>query len=113
MRPVMRARGQVVGVVGVEHGAFEDGRRKVARAAAVGEEVEKESGDASLGGKTDSVNCFEGMAFAGDGHVGVAVEYEARGPPGEMRSERGHRRKGSGPAFPCRQSRHPCGGIRR
>ena len=82
--------GKVVGVVTMEHGAFEDGWREVRGAAAVGVEVEREGGDAALGGEANLVKAFEGVALAGGFHIVVFIQHEARGAAGVMGDEGGH-----------------------
>ena len=60
---------QVVGVVGVEHGAVDDGAGKIRRVAAVTGQVDLDAVQQAVVIEANVVLDVEGVALAGHGHV--------------------------------------------
>ena len=81
--------GQVVGVVGVEHGAIADRHRQVVGHAAARRLIELDTLDAAVAVESDPVVDAKVVALAGDDHVLVAVVAELGGATGLARDQGG------------------------
>ncbi len=90
---------QVVGVVGVEHGAIDDRAGKVRRVAAVTGEVDLDAVQQTVIVEADVVLDVEGVAFAGHGHVFHARQAHLGRPAGEVRDHRAQARRSRGLGF--------------
>ena len=89
IRLVMMRRGrQVIGVVGVEHGAVVDRARQIGRIAAARGQHARARGCVPFVVEADLVVGAEIVPLAGHDHVVVAVEPQLARPPGHARGER-------------------------
>src|SRR5690606_10108544 len=90
---------QVVGVVGVEHGAVDDGARQVWRIAAVASQVDLDAVQHAVVVEAYVVFDVEGVALAGHGHVFHARQAHLGRPAGQMRDHRAHAGRARGLGF--------------
>src|SRR5690606_40201637 len=81
---------QVVGVVGVEHGAVDDGARQVRRVAAVAGQVDLDALQQAVVVEAHVVFDVEGVTLAGHGHVFHARQAHLGRPPGQVGDHRAH-----------------------
>src|SRR5690606_21086503 len=81
---------QVVGVVGVKHGAVDDGARQVRRIAAVAGQVDLDAMQQAVVVEAHVVFDVEGVTLAGHGHVFHARQAHLGRPPGQVGDHRAH-----------------------
>ena len=83
---------EIVGIVQMEQRAVEDCLREVERPAAIRDEFDVGRAQAPVGVVADTEPGMERMPLAGELQVKVAIELDARGPPGLDRRQRHERR---------------------
>ena len=88
-----------VGVVGMEHGAVDDGVGQVRRIAAVACQFEADAQQPAVVVEADVVLDMEGMALAGHVHVFEPRQAHLHRAPGEMGEHRAERRRHAGLAL--------------